>query len=80
MPRIIEALATALLSEDPINFSELDIKYGFWRMMYAVGEEWNFAYVLPTSGSTNQVSNTGRSANGIDIVSLLLPCGIINIT
>ena len=47
MPRIIEALATAPLSEDPIHFSKLDIKDGFWRMVCAVGEEWNFAYVLP---------------------------------
>ena len=29
MPRIIEALATAPLSEDPIHFSKLDIKNGF---------------------------------------------------
>ena len=46
MPQIIEALATAPLSEDPIHFSKLDIKYGLWRMVCAVGEEWNFAYVL----------------------------------
>ena len=47
MPRIIEALATAPLSEAPIHFRKLDIKYRFWRMVCAVGEEWNFAYVLP---------------------------------
>ena len=47
MPRIIEALATALLSEEPIQFSELDIKDEFWRMVCAVGEEYNLAYVLP---------------------------------
>ena len=46
MPRIIEVLATAPLSEYPINFSKLDIKYGFWIMVYAVGQEWNFAYFL----------------------------------
>ena len=38
MPRVIEALETALLSEDPIHFSKLDIKDGFWRMVCAVGE------------------------------------------
>ena len=38
MPRIIEALATPLLSEDPIHFSKLDIKDGLWRMVCAVGE------------------------------------------
>ena len=38
VPRIIEALATALLSEYPIHFSKSDIKHGFWRMVCAVGE------------------------------------------
>ena len=47
MPRIVDALATAPLLEDPIHFSKLDIKYGFWRMVCAVGEEWNFVCVLP---------------------------------
>ena len=46
MPRIVEALATAPLSEDPIHFSTLDIKDGLWIMMCAVGEEWKFTYVL----------------------------------
>ena len=32
MPRIIEALVTSPLSEDPIHFSKMDIKYGFWIM------------------------------------------------
>ena len=31
-----------------------------------------------SSGSTNRVGNTVRSKNGMDIVSLLLPCGVIN--
>ena len=38
MPRIIKALTTAPLSEDPIRFSKLDIKYELWRMVCAVGE------------------------------------------
>ena len=38
MPRIIKALATTPLSEDPIHFSKLDIKDGFWRIVCAVGE------------------------------------------
>ena len=33
MPRIIESLTTAPLSEDLIHFSKLDIKDGFWRMV-----------------------------------------------
>ena len=44
MSCIIEGLVTALLSEDPIHFSKLDIKDGLWRMVCAVGEEWNFSY------------------------------------
>ena len=47
MPRSIEAFVTAPLSEDLIHFSKLGIKDGFWRMVCAVREEWNFAYVLP---------------------------------
>ena len=37
MPHIIDALATDPLSEDPIQISKLDIKYGLWRMVCAVG-------------------------------------------
>ena len=37
IPRIIKALTTALLSEDTIHFSKLDIKDGLWRMVFAVG-------------------------------------------
>ena len=37
-PCITEALETAPVSEDPIHFSKLDIKYGFCRMVCAVGE------------------------------------------
>ena len=47
MPCIIKAFTTFPLSEDPIHFSKLNIKYGFWRMVFAVGEEWNFTHVLP---------------------------------
>ena len=38
MPHIVKALATAPLSEDTINFSKLDIKDGFWRIVCAVGK------------------------------------------
>ena len=33
IPHIIKALATSPLYEDPIHFSKLDIKDGFWRMV-----------------------------------------------
>ena len=46
IPRIIKALAIALLLEDRIYFSKLDIKYGFCIMVFEVEEEWNFAYVM----------------------------------
>ena len=39
MTRIIEALATAPLSEEPIQFSKFNIKDEFWIMVCAVGEE-----------------------------------------
>jgi hypothetical protein len=43
---IIHAFAEA---DDDAKFfmAEWDIKDGFWRMDCEVGEEWNFAYVLP---------------------------------
>ena len=44
--RIIHAFAQA--DEDmKIFMAEWDIKDGFWRLKCALGEEWNFAYVLP---------------------------------
>ncbi len=52
LPRIIHAFATA----DPSakNFmAKWDIKDGFWRLDCQAGEEWNFAYVLPSSVGTN---------------------------
>ena len=46
MPRILKFMAHAP-KEWPIYFSKYDISDGFWRMVVAPGEEWNFAYVLP---------------------------------
>ncbi len=46
LSRIIHAF-----SETDVNakvfMAKWDIKYGFWRMDCAKGEEWNFVYVLP---------------------------------
>ena len=47
LPRIIEAMAHAPTENGSILMSKLDIKDGFWRMVCRLGEEWNFAYVLP---------------------------------
>ena len=32
-----------------------DIKDGFWRLDCEAGEEWNFAYVLPSSVASNDI-------------------------
>ena len=41
--------AIAELSEDygPIFFIKIDMKNVFWRMLFQVGEECSFLYVLP---------------------------------
>lgn len=31
----------------PVYFLKYDISDGYWRMVVAPGEEYNFAYVLP---------------------------------
>jgi len=46
LSRIIHAFAEAD-DEAKIFMAKWDIKDGFWRIDYAAGEEWNFAYVLP---------------------------------
>ena len=48
LARIIHAFATAP-DNAKIFMAKWDIKDGFWRLDCAVGEEWNFAYVLPSS-------------------------------
>ncbi len=46
LSRVIHAFAEAD-NEAKIFMAKWDIKDGFWRMDCAMGEEWNFAYVLP---------------------------------
>ena len=54
LPRIIHAFATA--DEDAkIFMAKWDIKDGFWRLDCEEGEEWNFAYVLPSSFGTDDI-------------------------
>ena len=44
--RLIHTFAQA--DDDANNFmAKWDIKDGFWRLNCELGEEWNFAYVLP---------------------------------
>ena len=54
LSRIIHAMASA----DPnakIFMAKFDIKDRFWRLDCKRGEEWNFAYVLPSSVDTNNI-------------------------
>ena len=44
--RLIHAFAQAK-PEDKIFTAKWDVKDGFWRLDGEVGQEWNFAYVLP---------------------------------
>lgn len=45
MPRTFQYLADVPL-DCPVYFSKYDISDGYWRMVVAPGEEYNFAYVL----------------------------------
>ena len=47
LPRLIYAVTTAPDQRGPLLFSKLDVKDGYWRMVVAPNDEWNFAYVLP---------------------------------
>ena len=47
LQRVIHAFAEASLDEK-VFMAKFDIKDGFWRLQCQEGEEWNFAYVLPT--------------------------------
>ena len=37
----------AVPAEETIMFSKIDLSDGFWRMLVAEDDKWNFAYVLP---------------------------------
>ena len=47
LPRHIYAIATALDQRGPLLFSKLDVKDGYWCMVVAPNDKWNFAYILP---------------------------------
>ena len=52
LQRIIHAFATS----DPdakIFMAKWDIKDGFWRLNCETGQEWNFAYVMPSADKDN---------------------------
>ena len=54
LPRIIHAFATTEPNAK-IFMAKWDIKDGFWRLDCKQGEEWNFAYVQPSSFGTNDI-------------------------
>ena len=47
LQRVIHAFAEAE-GDEKVFMAKFDIKDGFWRLNCQEGEEWNFAYVLPT--------------------------------
>ena len=46
LPRILHFMATVPV-EETIMFAKIDLSDGFWRMLVAESDKWNFAYVLP---------------------------------
>lgn len=67
LSRIIHAFA-ATSPEEKIFMAKWDIKDGFWRLECEVGQEWNFAYVLPKLGepSTELVIPTSLQMGWIE--------------
>ena len=47
LPCLIYTITTAPERCRPILFSKLDVKDGYWHMVIAPEDEWNFAYILP---------------------------------
>ena len=47
--RLVATMAHNCDHEHPFYFSKLDIKDGFWRMVVANDQAWNFTYVLPSA-------------------------------
>ena len=45
--RLVATMADHCNHANPFYFSKLDVKDGFWRMVVAEDQAWNFAYVLP---------------------------------
>jgi hypothetical protein len=45
LPCIFDFMA-AVLPEESIMFSKIDLSDGFWRMRVSASDRWNFAYVL----------------------------------
>ena len=52
LARVIHAFASTS-PDEKVLMAKWDIKDGFWCLDCAEGEEWNFAYVLPTHEGTS---------------------------
>ncbi|KAL7460696.1 hypothetical protein ACHAXS_001141, partial [Conticribra weissflogii] len=48
-------VAEAKRWNQPVCFSKLDIKDGFWRLNARRGEEFAFAYILPSEHKAPQL-------------------------
>ena len=46
LPRLFNFMASVPV-EETIMFAKIDLSDGFWRMLVAETDKWNFAYVLP---------------------------------
>jgi len=51
LPRMFDFMAT-VPAEEHIHFSKLDLADGYWWMVVKEGQQWNFAYVMPTAPGT----------------------------
>ena len=49
LKRIIATVADGQRKQKQILFSKLDIKDGFWRLVVAAADAWNFCYVIPNT-------------------------------
>ena len=57
LERLINTLANNYNTKAPFVFSKADIKDGFWRMVVAAANAWNFCYTLPTSTTTGNIDD-----------------------
>ena len=55
LQHIIVHMAKNCSPNSPFYFSKFDVKDGFWRMVVAPEDAWNFAYVLLPADSKQQL-------------------------
>jgi hypothetical protein len=47
LPPLFNFMASVPVEETIMMFAKIDLSDGFWRMLVAETDKWNFAYVLP---------------------------------